>query len=216
MNHEILPFSVDAVRSPADLRDAAALRSESYGRHTESLRSALARPDLVDRRAGTLVLLVRDKATGAAVGTARMQFSHHGALPLDACVTLPPTLAQERRAEVTRLAIAHGADARVRLALFKACWQYCEIEDVAHLVIAARSAALLRIYGHLGMTTLTDDDEWINLPYAGNLPHRVRTLDMRQVYALWRDAQHPAMPFMVGTNHPDIHLPKALPLPLAA
>lgn len=215
MRCESLSFTVNVVHEAADLRAAAALRSEAYGRHNEAMRAALASPDLVDRLPGTLVLLARDKASGEAVGTVRLQFSQNGALPLDACVTLPPSLARASRAEATRLAIAHGADPRVRLALVKACWQHCEAAGVAHLVIAARSAALLRVYEHLGMAPLPTGDEWVPLPYAGNLPHRVRTLDMAGAHSLWTATQHPAMPFMVGTHHPDIEAPLA-PMPMAA
>lgn len=216
MHRETLTFTLAVASTAHDLHAAAALRSEAYGRHSEAMRAPLAQPDMVDRRAGTRVLLARDKVSGEAVGTARIQFSRYSPLPLDACLTLPAPYTQAHRAEITRLAIARGADATVRLALFKACWQWCEAEAVDYLVIAARSPALLRIYEHLGMDALLAGDDWINLPYAGNLPHRVRALDMAAVRSRWLAERHPAMPFMVDTLHPDIEAPQLQPLPLAA
>lgn len=211
MQHEALTFTVSAARNPADLQAAAALRGVAYGRHNPGLGEAVSQPDLVDRLPGTLVLIARDKASGEAVGTVRLQFSHSGALPVDHSVELPAAMSTAVRAEATRLAIAHGADARVRLALVKACWQHCVAQGVDHLLITARSAALLRIYEHLGMHPLAQDD-WVTLPYVGNLPHRVRVLDLADAHAQWTQAQHPAMPFMVDTHHADIEAPVALPL----
>ena len=84
-----LSFTVRIARDGAELREACALRAQAYGHHLPGLAQSLAEPDAIDRWCGTRVLVCRDKASGALVGTARLQchagqqvpLAHAGGLP---------------------------------------------------------------------------------------------------------------------------------------
>jgi hypothetical protein len=210
-----LSFSVQLARCEADLRDAALVRAEAYGHHVPELGQALAEPDLVDRQRGTAVVLCRDKATGQAVGTARVQRSGARPLQLESSLILPAKLSGQPRAEITRLAVMPGADAQVRLMLFKASYLYCLASQTRWLVIGARSDALIRIYRKLGFFDVLGPDQRVPLAHAGNLPHRILAFDVVAAERTWLAAGHGLYPFMIDTYHPDLQLfgePEALPV----
>ncbi|NDY93347.1 hypothetical protein G3A44_19315 [Ideonella sp. TBM-1] len=215
-----MSFHLHPCQGPEDLAAACAVRAEAYGRRLPDWRQALAEADALDLAPETLVLLCRDKASGRAVGTARMQFSHQGPLMLEASVELPAHLRQQARAEVTRLAVMPDADAQVRLALMKATWLVAEARGLRWLVIGARRAALIRIYQRIGFANVWSDDHWVPLAHAGQLPHRILSLDVAHIRREWAHRDHPLLGFMTGTDHPDIDLQTpALPAsawPLAA
>lgn len=222
-----LGFSTTVARDIGTLRQACAVRALAYGHHlgdAPGLARALAEPDATDRAAGTWVLVCRDKASGQVVGTARLQRNHPHALPIETCIELPAGMAGSTRAEITRLAILPGADPLVRPMLVKACWMLAIAAQVRHLVIGARSAALVRIYRGLGFTDLLADAEGrsqtVPLLHAGGLPHHVLAFDVVAAERRWHAAQHALYGFMVQTWHPDLDLvgepAQALARPAAA
>ena len=199
-----LSFTLQAVRHAGDLLDACAVRAGAYGHHLPELQQAFALPDALDHRPGTCVLLCRDKASGAAIGTARIQASDHGPLLIEQSLRLPPLLAQHRRAEITRLSVSAGADPLAKLALMKASYLHCLARGVRHMVIGARKPALIRTYQRLGFSDVLGPDEMVSLAHAGNLPHRVLAFDVSAARATWQAQQHPLWMFMIDTHHPDI------------
>ena len=72
-----LGFTVRLIASGEDLRDACLVRAQAYGRHLPELGQRLAEPDELDFEPGTTVFICRDKATGRATGTMRIQSSLH-------------------------------------------------------------------------------------------------------------------------------------------
>lgn len=200
----MLTFSLRVARGPADLAEACRVRSAAYGRHLPSMAQPLERPDALDAQTGTAVLLCRDKASGQAVGTLRIQRSQHAPLLLEQSLILPHRLAERPRAEITRLAVLPGADAQVRLALMKACYLYGLASQVRHLVIGARSEPLIRIYRRLGFEDVLG--HMVPLAHAGGLPHRILALDIVAAERTWLAAGHGLYPFMIDTWHPDIQL----------
>ncbi|MBX3607306.1 MAG: hypothetical protein KF788_18645 [Piscinibacter sp.] len=216
-----LSFTLRVARSAADLADACRVRSAAYGRHLPAMAQPLGRPDALDAQPGTAVLLCRDKASGAAVGTLRIQRNQHGPLLLEQRLILPRHLAERPRAEITRLAVLPGADAQVRLALMKASYLYGLASQVRHLVIGARSEPLIRIYRRLGFEDVLGPDVRVPLAHAGGLPHRILALDIVAAERTWLAAGHGLYPFMVDTWHPDLQLfdetpPIGAALPLEA
>ncbi|MFM7532137.1 MAG: hypothetical protein ACKO5J_06570, partial [Rubrivivax sp.] len=181
-------------------------RADAYGRHLPGIGAALAQPSASDRAPGTRFLLCRDKASGLAIGTARMQRNHPQPLPIEASVELPPALAALPRAEITRLAIAPGADPLVPPLIVKACYLAAVASQIRLLVIGARSAALVRIYRHLGFTDLRPGGEPVPLAHAGGLPHQVLTFDVVGAERNWHACRYALYGFMVETWHPDLHL----------
>jgi hypothetical protein len=203
-----LPFSLTIARDLRTLREACALRALAYGHHLQdrpAMAAALAEPDSTDLASGCVVLVCRDKDSGALIGTARIQRNHPQPLPIEACVVLPEALAGAARAEVTRLAIRPGAHPLVRPMLVKACWMYAVAAQIRHLVIGARSAALVRIYKGLGFADLLEGRS-VPLPHAGGLPHQVLSFDIVAAERHWHAAQHSLYAFMVETWHPDLQL----------
>jgi len=206
MSMSTLGFSVRMAAGAADLHDAAALRALAYGHHVPALRQTLAAPDALDHQRGTVVLLCRDKASGEAVGTARIQRNHPVPLQIEHSVQLPPDMAARPRAEITRLAIRAGADAQVRPMLVKACYLYAVASQIRTLVIGARSPALIRVYRSLGFTDVFGPGETWPLAHAGGLAHQVLAFDVVSAERHWHAAGHGLYSFMVETWHPDLQL----------
>lgn len=214
MSTAALSFTLHPVRTEQDLLDACEVRSEAYGRHQPDWRESFAQPETIDRRSGTTVLLCRDKLSGQAVATARLQTSAAGPLQIEGSLMLPAPLSQQPRAEITRLSVLPGVDMTARLALFKASYLLGLSQGVRWLVIGARKPALIRIYQRLGFDDVLGADRLVPLAHAGGLPHRILSFDLQGARAAWQHQQHPLLDFMVGTEHPDIVLP--LPTPIAA
>jgi hypothetical protein len=220
MSVSMLPFTVSIARDRSTLLEACAVRAAAYGHHLAGrpeMSAALAVPDATDVSPGCVVLVCRDKDSGELIGTARIQRNHPAALPIESCVLLPPALEGSARAEITRLAIRPGAHALVRPLLLKACWMYALAAQIRHLVIGARSAALVRIYKGLGFVDLLDGAT-VPLAHAGGLPHHVLAFDIAAAERHWHAAQHGLYDFMVRTWHPDLQLiaePALAPSPAA-
>jgi hypothetical protein len=204
-----LSFTLQVARNARDLHDACAVRAAAYGHHLPELRQAFAEPDTLDRHPATVVLLCRDKATGAATGTARIQSSRAGRLLIENSLQLPERLQSGPRAEITRLSVSAGADPLTKLALMKASYLHCMAEGIHHLVIGARKPALIRTYQRLGFADVQGPDDWVPLAHANGLPHRVLAFDVAGAEDAWRVEQHPLLAFMVQTLHPDIQLENA-------
>jgi hypothetical protein len=206
MSIATLPFTLERVQDEEGLLEAAAVRSLSYGHHAENLRDRFAVPDEIDFAPDTVVLLCRDKLNRDPVGTARVQSSHRTQLLIDQCVDLPSAMRSEVRAEITRLAARPGADALVRLALWKAVFLVCLSEQVRWMVIGARNEALVRAYRSIGFADIHPDESMVPLPYAGNLPHRILAFNVTTAERSWYERQHRMYGFMFETTHPDIRL----------
>jgi hypothetical protein len=214
MTLSTLNFTVRIACDAATLREACAVRAEAYGHHMPELAAPMSEPDALDRAPGTAVLVCRDKASGALVGTARIQRNHPRPLQIESSVILPHALAQQTRAEITRLAIVVDADPLVRPMLVKACYLYAVAAQIRWLVIGARSPALIRIYRGLGFADLLGAGQQVPLAHAGGLPHSVLAFDVVAAERQWHAAQHRLYSFMVETWHPDLNLLEpALPVP---
>jgi len=205
-----LSFTTRFVDNRADLHAAAAVRAAAYGHHVAPLAAAFAEPDALDHQPGTTVLLCRDKLSGDAIGTARLQHSGAGPLLLEASVLLPTWLGRQPRVEVTRLAVRAGAHRLVKLMLMKALWRTCVANDVRWMVIGARSDALIRDYLRLGFRDVLDADMRVPLAHAGGLAHRILAFDVAGARRAWQASGHPLYAFMVETDHPDLELGRTL------
>lgn len=201
-----LSFDVRIATTMPDLRDACRVRAQAYGHHLPQMHHTLAEPDALDRQRRTASFLCRDKASGAPIGTARIQRSCHAPLQLESSLILPHWLADQPKAEITRLAVMPGADAQVRLMLMKAGYLYCLANQVRWMVIGARSDALIRIYRKLGFRDVLGADDRVPLAHAGGLPHRILAFDVTAAERTWLAARHGLYPFMIETFHPDLML----------
>lgn len=202
-----LDVEVQVVATEAEMAEAAQVREAAYGHHLGQTMSGFAMSaDPLDRVPGTVVLLCRDKATGKAVGTARIQPAGAGAsLMIERSVILPRQLAAQARAEVTRLAVLPGASPQVKLCLIKAVHLYCEAHDIDWLVIAARNEALSRDYRRLGFKDFLAPGQMVPLAHAGHLPHFVFTMDLRATREAWQRQGHRLHHFMFAA------MPEAFP-----
>lgn len=210
MGIEALSFELGVARTPAQLADARVVRASAYGHHVPELAPTMRQPDPVDLLPHTVVLLARDKATGAPVGTARIASNAQRPLLLESSYALPEGLREGHLAEVTRLAVAPGADDRlVKRALMKACYLVCLSLQVQKMVIGARSAALIRGYRSLGFECLTQGSGPVPLAHAGGLAHHVLAFDVPSAERVWHALSHPLHAWMVRTFHPDIDVSPA-------
>jgi hypothetical protein len=212
-----LGFALRPAASDDDLLDACAVRAQAYGHHLPEMGQSLAMPDALDEARGTTVFLCRDKATGRATGTMRIQTSHPGRLMMEASVTLPGWLGAAPRAEITRLAVVVGADPLTKLCLMKASYLFCMAQQVQWMVIGARNEALMRNYRRLGFIDVLGRDELVPLAHTGGVLHRILAFDVASAERAWSAARHPLYGFMVQTVHPDLEiaLPQSAAMPQA-
>ncbi|WP_418317840.1 hypothetical protein [Piscinibacter sakaiensis] len=206
MARQTLDFNLTLARSGDDLRDVCLLRSESYGHHMPGLLDALRKPDAIDLDPETAIFLCRDKATGAAIGTARIQTTRAGSLLIEQCAPVPPKLQTQDRAEIARFSAKRGADPLVKLALWKASYLYCQAAQARWMVIGARSEALVRQYQRLGFDDIYEDRRMIPLTYAGGVPHRILAFDVVTAERTWLASGNALYAFIFETTHPDINL----------
>lgn len=195
-------FDVEIARTEAELHDACIVRRLAYGHHLgDEAVAGFSSTEALDREPGAAVLLCRDKVTGEAVGTVRINVGHEArALLIERHVDLPPQMATRPRAEVTRLAVLPGAPGAVKLCLMRAVYRHCLAQGIDWLVIAARNEALARTYRGLGFNDFLPRGEMMPLPYAGNLPHHIFTMDVQVAEASWRASAHRLLSFMLETT----------------
>lgn len=218
MTTSTLGFTVSLACDEADLADARHVRVAGYGHH--GMGEALRAPDEVDYLPESAVFIARDKATGQAVGTVRVQRRGRRRLLLEECIALPPEIGEDHCAEIARLAAIPGADPLVKVTLMKATFLECLAGQVQWMVIGARSDALVRVYKRLCFHDLFGGEP-VPLSYAGGLPHRVLAFNVQTAERTWMDAGNGLYDFMFKTWHPDlcIHARRGiqhLPLPMAA
>ncbi|MGZ5914513.1 MAG: hypothetical protein ACXWJU_04190 [Hyphomicrobium sp.] len=208
MATEMFSFTLRPVETYGELLRCCKVRSEAYGRLDPAFRDPMAAPDEIDHLPWTMIFLCEDKATGRVVGTMRVQTTTRGStqLAIEKYVVPPPQIAAHGRGEITRLASVQGADPFVRVALWKAGYLYCMANQVRWLLMAVRRASLLREYLRMGANDIHEDHRSIPLPYAGNLPHRILSLDLGACEQTWREMNHPLQPFMFTTVHPDLSI----------
>lgn len=212
-----LGFALQPAASHDDLLDACAVRAQAYGHHLPEMGVRLTEPDPLDQAPGTTVFLCRDKASGRATGTMRIQTSQAGALMMEQSVTLPDWLAAAPRAEITRLAVSVGADPLTKLCLMKASYLFCMAQHVRWMVIGARNEALIRNYRRLGFVDALGHDEQVPLAHTGGLLHSILAFDVLAAERAWAAKRHPLYGFMVQTVHEDVQveLPQRQPANLS-
>lgn len=206
MATEPFSFTLRPVETHGDLLRCCEVRGEAYSRVDPSFLQSMSVPDETDHLPWTVIFMCEDKATGKVVGTMRVQTTTRGSteLAIEKYVVPPPAIAAHGRGEITRLASVQGADPFVRVALWKAGYLYCMANQVRWLLMAVRRASLLREYLRMGASDVYEDQRSIRLPYAGNLPHRILSLDLGACEQTWRAMNHPLQPFMFTTVHPDL------------
>jgi len=201
-------FDLGIATSAADLEAACRVRSLAYGRHTPSLQKQLSVPEPLDTLPGVVVLLCREKISGRAIGSARVQTNSHGPLLIERSVSMPRDIADDNRAEITRLSVIPGGDPQTKLALFKAIYLCCLALQVRWMIIGARSDSLRGQYERLGFLPLAGDKspQMVPLVHTGNLPHYVLRFDVTSAERYWHEQHNALYRFMFRTSHPDLHL----------
>ena len=208
MDVERLPFTIRRVRSDEDLWKAVRIRHAAYARHVPEFPATLAAPKAADYDADVVVLLAESKLDGSPLGSARIQTNLHRPLGVEASVELPAWLQGRRLAEVTRLGIDEGRIGRVvKIALIKACFEFCELNKIDWAVVTGRSP-IDRQYEQLLFSDVFDDGAMIPLRHVGNIPHRVMAFEIATGQARWEKAAHPLLKFFRFTDHPDINIGK--------
>ena len=203
---ERLPFTVKIVRSDTELEKAVHIRHSAYDRHMPQLAALLENAEAMDYQPGSIVLLAESQLDGTPIGTMRIQTNRHNQLALEKSVDLPQWLDGTTQAEATRLGVINQRVGRlVKIALFKAYFQYCQLDEIDWMVIAARSP-LDRTYVNLLFTDVIPSGEFIPMRHAGNIPHRVLAFNISRAESLWRENNHPLYNFVFKTHHPDINL----------
>lgn len=215
---ERLPFTIKRVESEEDLWKAVRVRYAAYSRHVPDFANSLRLPEQCDYDSDSVILLAESKLDGTTLGSTRIQSNASQPLQVEASVALPLWLQTQRMAEVTRLGVAEGRLGRlVKIGLIKACFDYCEQNQVEWAVVTGR-APIDRQYEQLLFSDVFADKQPVPLHHVGNIPHRVMAFEIATGEARWTAAQHPLLNFFRHTRHPDIditvrsvHLPAAVP-----
>ncbi|MGZ8317854.1 MAG: hypothetical protein ACXWVD_02015 [Telluria sp.] len=206
MKTERLPFTIKRVRSEEDLMKAVQIRHAAYARHLPEFAKSLALPEECDFDSDAVILLAESKLDGSPIGSARIQTNFHQPLHVEESVELPLWLMTRRLAEVTRLGIDEGRIGRmVKVALIKACFEFCEQNKVEWAVVTGR-APIDHQYEQLLFSDVFPGREHIPLRHVGNMPHRVMAFEIESGEERWSAAKHPLLGFFKHTHHPDIDL----------
>jgi hypothetical protein len=209
MSIDSLSFTLRLVDTHEDMGKVCDVRANGYGHHAPSLREHMALPDAIDLSPWTAVFLCEDKASGAPIGTMRVQDNMRGGVQveIEKYLLLPEWLTGGGgRCEMSRLVIASGADPLVKAALWKAGYLHCLSLQVQWLIVGARKPGLIRQYQYLGARDMYVDEHLVPLGHAWNLPHRVLVMDIGAAAVDWYAQRHRLLRFMVETDHPDIRI----------
>lgn len=206
MATERLPFTIRRVETEASLKKAVQIRHAAYARHLPEFARTLAAPEACDYDDDVVVLLAESKLDGSPLGSARIQTNLHSALHVEESIELPGWLQGRRLAEVTRLGIGEGRVGRlVKIALIKACFEYCEQNRIDYAVVTGR-APIDRQYEQLLFADVFEGGAMVPLHHVGNIPHRVMAFEIATGEQRWQAAQHPLLGFFRHTRHPDIDI----------
>ncbi len=201
---ERLPFTIRRVSTEEDLRKAVRVRHAAYARHVPDFAQTLSVAEPADVDGDAVVLLAESKLDGSPLGSTRIQTNLLQALHVEESVELPLWLQTRRLAEVTRLGVAEGRVGHlVKIALIKACFDYCEQNGVEWAVVTGR-APIDRQYEQLLFTDVFPNRAFVALRHVGDLPHRVMAFNIATGEARWEAAKHPLLGFFRHTRHPDI------------
>ena len=204
-----LSFTLRLVETHEDMAKVCRLRAMGYGHHAPALREHMALPDAIDQSPWTGVFLCEDKASGAPVGTMRVQDNMRGGVQVEVekYLSLPDWLTESGgRCEMSRLVIAAGADPLVKAALWKAGYLRCLSLQVKWMIVGARKPGLMKQYEYLGAFDMYEDQRLVPLGHGWNLPHRILVMNIADAAADWYEKRHRLLRFMVETEHPDISI----------
>jgi hypothetical protein len=203
---EHLPFTVRRVEDEESLWKAVQMRYAAYARHVPDFARTLSLPEASDYADDSVVLLAESRLDGSALGTVRIQTNLHRPLQVEQSVELPVWLQGRRLVEVTRLGVDEGRIGRmVKIALIKACFEYCEQHGIEWAVVTGR-APIDRQYEQLLFADLFEDKEMVPLRHVGDIPHRVMAFEIATGEQRWEAAGHPLLNFFRHTHHPDIDI----------
>ena len=206
MHIERLPFTISIARSSTELEQAVAVRHGAYARHVPGFAATLQVAEPLDFDDGAIVLLASSKLDGAPLGSMRIQTNCAKPLELEESLALPEWLATRRLAEAARLGVTNEKVGRlVKSMLFKAYFQYCQLNDIEWMVITAR-APVDRQYDRLLFDDVYADMGYIPVHHVDDIPHRVMKFEIETAQARWAKARHPMYEFIFNTRHPDIDL----------
>lgn len=212
---ERLPFTIRRVETEDSLLKAVHIRHAAYARHVPEFAQSLALPEACDYEDDAIVLLAESKLDGSALGSVRIQTNFYRALHVEDSAALPNWLQGKRLAEVTRLGIGEGRIGRmVKIALIKACFEYCEQQGIDYAVVTGRTP-VDRQYEQLLFSDVFEDGAMVPLRHVGNIPHRVMAFEIATGEQRWQAANHPLLGFFRHTRHVDIDIAPRLPTPLA-
>lgn len=203
---ERLPFTVSIVQGARELEQAVAIRHGAYARHVPIFAETLQEAEPMDFDDGVVVLLASSKLDGSPLGTMRIQTNRLQPLELEDSLALPQWLASRRLAEAARLGVTQERVGRmVKSVLFKAYFQYCQMNAIEWMVITARSP-VDRQYDRLMFDDVYAGMGYVPVHHVDNIPHRVMKFEVGTAQERWAEAGHPMYDFVFNTVHPDIDL----------
>jgi hypothetical protein len=206
MTVERLPFTIRPVHCSEQLDKAVHVRHAAYARHLPEFARTLRLPEECDFDSDTVLLLAESRLDGSALGSIRIQNNLMQALHVESSVELPFWLHSRRLVEVTRLGVAEGRIGRlVKMALIKACFEYCEQHEIDWAVVTGRTP-IDRQYEQLLFSDVFANKAHVPLRHVGNVPHRVMAFEIATGEARWKAENHPLLDFFRHTRHPDIDL----------
>ncbi|MET0983288.1 MAG: hypothetical protein ABWY02_14390 [Telluria sp.] len=201
---ERLPFTIRRVETEDDLLKAVRIRHAAYARHVPDFARSLALPEAADYESDTIVLLAESKLDGTPLGSTRIRTNLFRPLDVEEELELPDWLQGRRSVEATRLGVDEGRTGRVvKMALIKACYMYCQQNDIEWSIATGRPT-VARQYEQMLFVDVFPDEGPIPLPHVGNLPHRIMAFEIASFEARWAAARHPLYKFFFDTRHPDI------------
>ena len=191
--------------SSQDLRKVVESRSAAYTRHIPVLGDVLREPETDDVRPDVLLLIAESKLDRKVIGSVRLQHNFARRLHIESELSLPSSHDGRRLVEGRRLGVENGLPGRmVMVALVKAAYELCYATGVDFFVLAGRRS-VAAIYRSMLFDDVLEGGT-IRLSYAGDLPHSVFSMPIRDADRRWRVAGHALYDFMARTEHLDIQI----------
>lgn len=201
-----LPFRIRVASNEEMVRKAVKIRQSAYARHVPEFAATMSDPEDYDFLPGAVVLIAESRLDDEPLGTMRIQTNRHHPLALEQSLALPAPFLDAHLATAARLGVVQGRmGTAVKTALFKAFYEYCLLQRVRWMVIAARRP-LDRQYGALLFTDIYPERGFVPLAHAQGIPHRVLALEVAAVKRSWAAANHPLYDYFFKTLHRDIQV----------
>lgn len=195
------PIQVFTAKTIEDLDRVFDVRWEGYKKYFESRHEVIDEFDFYPQA----ILFLAEDVHGQAIGTLRLLDRRFGPIELDKFVEVDSILSYREKAcvEATRFSIPNHPDSKmIKLLLWKATLQYCQLNSINTIIQSVRPAAA-RAYRSLLFDNVGPSGIY-NHSLLGNLEHQTYKLNISEKREIMKRNNYPLYKFFFIENHTNI------------